>query len=239
MEKINKQISRVIEVLAVLFFGAFLFLAANRYYDTLNYTQTLKPELTVTVFFDKDSKNDDAAVSQIRALSGVDFAEYVSAENAYAKALENNPELENFSVVSGRLQAFAVLNVASDVKLENLKNSLLEIENVNEAVYNLETFEHYNQFAAVLNLYEKAFVVLFFAGLILFAAKSILFFISYADSIKKYLAKLLGAFFCGYGAYAVLLLISVIFPDYHILLSENMLITAVPVYCLYIFSLQQ
>ena len=131
---------------------------------------------------DKSCKDDSIVCENVEALGFVSVDEYISAEEVYDKAVEKNPFLKDVSV-PGEKEAFqsymklTPLDLPTEEFLVIAKNSIMQIEDIDEVVFDPVIFNDYVKVKNIAVLLQKTAIVFALIMLVLFIVQSILFII--------------------------------------------------------------
>ncbi|MDR1695077.1 MAG: hypothetical protein LBR69_00355 [Endomicrobium sp.] len=182
--------SKALKLAAIAVFCAFCVLLSNHYYSLQNKASEIFSGLDITVFLDKDYK-DEAEIRRAAESSGlVSVEEFVSSQDAYLRVSEKYPFLKDVSVPQDKESFQAYLKVSpknfpTPENLTLLKNGLLEIEGIDEAVMDSAAYGEYVKIKSDMGFYFKAFVIFAAVILVLFMVKSVLFVLENKSNAKK------------------------------------------------------
>ncbi|MDR3306315.1 MAG: hypothetical protein LBS61_01360 [Endomicrobium sp.] len=233
-KKIARIASESLKLSTLAFLGVFFVFIVNHYYQIKNYAATLYEELNIFVFFDKNSNDDKKILENINSASSVLVKEYVNATQAYKKTVEKNPLLSNISLPNDAksIQAYAIIKpkfIPDNDFLLEMKNTLEEINGVDEVVFDVSDFLHYAKIQNQLLLYKKMFFIVisvFFAFLLL---KFVLSRIAGADMLKN--VKRLSLYLLSSSLGFLLFWIACKRARYSLLISETAVTLILPFVC--------
>lgn len=207
-----KAASKVFKFISVASVSAFCVLAADHYYQAQKHAQSLLPKLNLTVFIDRNCKDDAEVCNAIEELGLLTIDEYVSAEDAYAKAVEKNPFLKDISVPGDNeiFQSYVKAVPAefpTDDFLVVTRNAVAAIDGVYEVVFNPDNFKEYVASRNFLDFYRKLLTGFAIVMALLLIVQSALFIMQdernswklITNSIAYLLASALG-FICVWSA---------------------------------------
>lgn len=185
-----KAAAIILKFAAIAILSAFAVLIANHYYQLNNYAQDLKSKLNIIVFIDQKSEDDAKVCNDIEALELVSIDEYVDSKDVYTKAIEKNPFLKDISVPGDRnsFQSYikiSPLELPKEEYLVIIRNSISDIQYVDEIVFDPEPFKEYVETVNILSLYRQIGLVFAIIISILFIAQSVLFIFETKGNIKK------------------------------------------------------
>ncbi|GHT44846.1 hypothetical protein AGMMS49936_01030 [Endomicrobiia bacterium] len=180
-------------VLAML--CVFFVLIANHFCRIKDYAESLSKNLNIIVFFDDNAKKDGSLKEDLENTGFVWLKEYVDKSKAYSKAIEKNPFLKDVSVPNDAksIEAYAVVTPKSmpDEKfLLEMKNSLVQISNVDEVVFDASVFKQYVEVKKTSLLYNKIFFIFAALVFVLFVLECMFFVVSEELDNKKLVKKL-------------------------------------------------
>ncbi|MDR1196384.1 MAG: hypothetical protein LBL00_07910 [Endomicrobium sp.] len=185
--------SKILKFAAIAIVSAFCVLAANHYYGLEEYAQSLLPGLSLTIFIDKNAKDDSEVRAAIEALGVVSVDKYVASGEVYAKAVEKNPFLKDISVPEDKeifqsyIKAFP-LEFPTDDFIITARNALAGLENVNEIVFNPENFREYVKVKNTLSFYRAVLIAFGAVIIILLIVQCILFILQSEENSRKLIA---------------------------------------------------
>ena len=164
----GESFSKVIKFISLAVFCAFAFFFAEHYFELNDQANQLNDNLYITVFLEKGI-NPAAIGSQIEGGGLVKVSETVSAQDAYAKAVEKNPSLKDIAV-PGAADAFPAylllkpVGVPTDEFLIKIHDSIASVSGVDDVVFSSSEYKKYMQTRNAIVLYQK--IGLIFAVLI-------------------------------------------------------------------------
>ncbi len=188
-------LSKTLKFLAIAVFCSLSVLIANHYYQLQEYAAELSSKFNITVFLDKSCKDDSIVCENVEALGFVSVDEYISAEEVYDKAVEKNPFLKDVSV-PGEKEAFqsymklTPLDFPTEEFLVIAKNSIMQIEDIDEVVFDPVIFNDYVKVKNIAVLLQKTAIVFALIMLVLFIVQSILFIIEKEENTRKYITNI-------------------------------------------------
>ncbi|OEG71103.1 hypothetical protein ATZ36_16230 [Candidatus Endomicrobiellum trichonymphae] len=190
-----KTASESLKFVIVASLCAFCILVSGHYCRIKNYAKTLSENLNIAVFFDKNSADDAAIRGEIEATGLVSVKEYVSAAEAYSKAVEKNPFLKNISVpdVAKSVQSYVLVTLKSipyENFLSEMRSALERISGIDEIVFDIPVFKHYAEIENLLSFSRKIFFVFAVIIFILFVFKCIFFVLEQEFDTKKIAANI-------------------------------------------------
>ncbi len=180
--KINKftikTTSKSLKFVAVTSLCVFCILVSGQYYRLKNYAKTLSENLNIVVFFDKNFTEDAVIRGEIEATGLVSVKKYVTAAEAYSKAVEKNPFLKDISVpdAAKSVQSYALVtpkSIPHENFLSEIRSVLERICGIDEIVLDTPVFKHYAEIEDLLSFYRKIFFVFAIVIFILFVFKCI------------------------------------------------------------------
>ncbi|GHT49476.1 hypothetical protein AGMMS49990_00240 [Endomicrobiia bacterium] len=179
-------------VLAML--CVFFISITNHFCRIKDYAESLSKNLNIIVFFDDNAKKDGSIKEDLENTGFVCLKEYVDKSKAYSKTIERNPFLKDVSVPNDAksIEAYAVVTPKSmpDEKfLLKMKNSLGQISNVDEVVFDASIFKQYVEVKKTLSLYNKIFFIFAALVFVLFALECMFFVVSEELDNKKLVKK--------------------------------------------------
>lgn len=186
-------VSKTLKFAALAVFCSFGVLSVDHYYRLEEYAAELSSKFNMIVFLDKACKDGSKACEDIGALGFLSVDEHVTAEDVYAGAVEKNPFLKDISV-PGDKEAFQAyvkvtpLDLPTEEFLVIARNSLMQIENVDEVVFDASVFNDYVKAKNTVILLQKTGLVFALAMFVLFLAQSVLFVLEKEGNARKYIS---------------------------------------------------
>ena len=219
-----------------------------QYYVNLqtNITKSLS-DLKTAIFFDNsgwnsvtdsdteseaDTENtdkDNDVVSKISSNSKLKNIEIINSTD-FDKFAEINSELDNSipkeSVSFPDFMLVNITDVNSIAEMENLKREILNIEKVEDFVYDQTAYKMFFDDKRLLSKYQKIFKYIFFITIILFVMKFLFFMIKglYKDTCLEIVCGLL----LSLAAYALICLTTIFYQDNIFVLNGQILYILVP-----------
>jgi cell division transport system permease protein len=174
-------------------FCVFFVLIANHFCRVKDYAESLSRYLNITVFFDNNAKENGSVKEDLENTGFVSVKEYVNTSEAYSKAIERNPFLKDVSVPGDvkSIEAYAVVTPKSmpdENFLLEMRNSLEQVSNVDEVVFDISVFKQYVEVKKTLLLYHKIFFIFAVSVFVLFVLKCV-FFVTREELNDKKLVK--------------------------------------------------
>ncbi|MDR2666099.1 MAG: hypothetical protein LBB92_01440 [Endomicrobium sp.] len=231
-KSVIKIANNIIKFTAVTLLCFFCILVSRHYYQIKNYSATLYRNLNIVIFFNENSSKEDMdIIEEIKATNLVFIKEYVSASEAYSRAIKKDPILKDISSdIKSSIQAYAIAIFRTIPKknlILNMKKTLEKISGVDEVVFDMSIFEQYLKTKSLLSFQKKIFLIFGITVFILFTFKCIFFIIEYKLSIKKFVIDIF--LYLSYSMFAFLIFwIVCTYMDYPLLINEITLLSVVP-----------
>jgi cell division transport system permease protein len=189
-----KTTSELLKLVTVASLCAFCILVSGHYYRIKNYAKTLSENLNMVVFFDKNFADDVVIRGEIEATGLLSVKEYVSAAEAYSKAVEKNPFLKDISVPDAAKSVQPYVLVAPkfilyENFLSEVRSVLKRISGIDEIVIDMSVFKHYMEIENLLSFFRKIFFVFAIIVFIFFVFKCIFFVLEQDLDTRKIAAK--------------------------------------------------
>lgn len=225
------NISRIFR-LSFLFVLMMFFIFVMQY--CINYKKNIEQlnyDLKIVLLIKNNiEQNSEELLSAISSLKYVDVIEYVSSEEAYNKAVELSPELEEIiSQEKISYPAYIIANnpKALDIKeLENIKNELKLVEFVDDVIYDTKAYNMLFNKINLLKVYKKIFLVGIIIVCIIFVFKLVWFCLK--KDFRNILLELLFGFSVSLLAYGVVCLIATLNNNSIFLLDWQILCMILP-----------
>ncbi|MDR2191598.1 MAG: hypothetical protein LBO62_01785 [Endomicrobium sp.] len=186
--------SRILKLFAAAFLCASFIFAANRYYEVKVFAETLFSQIQITVFFDKQNGDCGKTVGDIESLGLLNLAEYVPSEQAYSKAVEKNPFLKEVSVPQdanyfASYAVFSPAEIPTDEYLSLTRAAVLQIDGIDEIIFNLSLCGEYVKAANTLSFYKTAALLFAIIMFTFFITQCFLRVLNRGEHSKKIAAK--------------------------------------------------
>ena len=218
-----------------------------QYYVNLqtNISESLS-NLKIAIFFDNSGSNmlgadvdtetitntdndNNNVISKISSNKKIKNIEIINSTD-FDKFAEINYELDDTipkdSILFPDFILANITNVNSINELENLKNEILNIEKVEDFVYDQKAYKMFFDNKKLLNKYKKIFKYIFFITIVLFIMKFLFFMIKglYKDTFLEITCGLL----LGLIAYALICLTTIFYQDNIFVLNGQILYILIP-----------
>ena len=173
---------------------------------------------------EEENYNEENPISKISSYDKFVNVELIDSGNS-EKFSEINPELDNIipkeSIFFPTFILANIKNINNLNELENLKNEILNIDNVEDFVYDQKAYKIFFDNKELLNKYKKVFKFIFFIIIFLFVLKLLFFLIKnlYRDILFEVCCGLL----LGLCAYAIICLITIFNQSNIFILSGQIL----------------
>ena len=224
--------SKTLKFAALAVFCAFSVLSVDHYYKIQDYAAQLSSKFNMIVFFDRDCKDDSKVCEEIESLGFVSVDEHIAAKDVYAKAVEKNPFLKEVSV-PGDLQVFqsyakvSPLDFPTEEFLVIARNSIMQIENVDEIVFDPSVFKEYTEVKNTAFLLRKTGFIFALVIFVLFIAQSVLFMLEKEENTRKYISNIIAYLIMSAIGFVAVWGVCV-FIQYPLLLNENAAFFIIP-----------
>ncbi|MDR3330973.1 MAG: hypothetical protein LBS47_01885 [Endomicrobium sp.] len=186
IEIFTKAIPYYVDFFSIAFLCVFFVFIINHYCQIKNYALSLLKDCNMIVFFDKNiDENEEELVKIELGNTKVAFVkEYVTATEAYLRAVKKNSFLKSISVPGDvkSIQSYAVVIPTSVIDKKSLmkaKASLEEISGVDEVVFDVSVFERYIDTNNFILSCKKVLFIFLIGVIILFIFKCVFFVIQY------------------------------------------------------------
>ena len=178
---------------------------------------------------EEDTYSEESPISKISSYDKFVNVELIDSGNS-EKFAEINPELDNVIPKESMFFPSFILANINDVnnlnELENLKNEILNIENVEDFVYDQKAYKIFFDNKTLLNKYKKVFKFIFFTIIFLFVLKLLFFIIK--NLYKDILFEIVGGLLIGLCAYAIICLVTIFNQSNIFILSGQILYIIIP-----------
>lgn len=187
-------------------------------------------ELKMSLFINKDVESEkENVIEKLSSYNKFDTLDYIDS-SSFEKLIEINPELEeivpNETVLLPNIVLLNNVSVENYENLEELKNELLELDFVQDVVYDVKAYKLFFKYKMLFEEYRKIFSVTFFAVILIFVLKVLFFMLK--SLYKDILSEIVYGMFAGFAAYAVICLCSIIEQNVLFILDWHVLYFIVP-----------
>jgi cell division transport system permease protein len=235
-----KTASRILRLSAAAFLCASFIFAANRYYEVKASCENLFSKIQITVFFDKQNRDCDKTVREIESLGLINLSEYVPSQQAYSKAAEKNPFLKEVSVPQdanyfASYAVFTPADIPTDDYLTLSRAAVMQIDGVDEIVFNQDICRQYVETENALLFYKSAGAVFAVIIFTFFLLQCVLRILNRGEHTKKAAVKRLAVEVAAYlisSALGFVILWGVCqFVQYPLLINEAAAFIIIPLVC--------
>ena len=230
--KIN--LSKIFRYILILLINILCIFVLQYYINSqTNITDSLS-NLQIAIFFDNsnldtDNDSEENIISEISSNNKLRNIEIINSTD-FNKFVEINSELDN--IVPKEVINFPnfilanIININNISELENLKNEILNIEIVEDFVYDKKAYTMFFDKKQLLNKYKKIFKNIFIMIIVLFVLKILFFMIK--SLYKDILLEICCGLLMGLIAYVLICLATTIYQDNIFILSGQVLYIIIP-----------
>ena len=230
--KIN--LSKIFRYILIILINI-LFVFALQYYINLQAKiSSSLSDLQIAIFFDNsnldsDNDNEENVISKISSNNKLKNIEIVNSTDL-DKFSEINSELDNVipkeSINFPNFILANIVNINNINDLENLKKEILNIEEVEDFVYDQKAYKMFFDHKQLLNKYKKIFKLIFVTTIFLFILKLLFFMIK--SLYKDILLEIVYGLLIGLVSYAIICLAPIFHQDNIFILNGQILYIIVP-----------
>lgn len=208
-----------------------LFIFVIQYYINLqsNISKSLS-ELKIALFVDSSSEKAEedilSEMAEYTKLKNIEFVNYYDSE----KFSKINPELENTIAKDAILFPSFMLANTVDIdtfaELKNLKEDLLNLEFINDVVYDAKAYKMFFDNRILLNKYNDIFRIIFYVIIVIFFLKFLFYILK--GLYKDILFEMCCGILLGLAAYALICLVTIFNQNNIFMLSGQILYILIP-----------
>lgn len=230
--KIN--LSKIFRYILIILINI-LFVFALQYYINLQAKiSSSLSDLQIAIFFDNsnldsDNDNEENVISKISSNNKLKNIEIVNSTDL-DKFSEINSELDNVipkeSINFPNFILANIVNINNINDLENLKKEILNIEEVEDFVYDQKAYKMFFDNRILLNRYKKVFKIVFYLIIVIFFLKFLFYILK--TLYKDILFEMSCGILLGLCAYAIICLITIFNQNNIFMLSGQVLYILIP-----------
>ncbi len=226
--KIN--LSKILRYILIILINILFIFVLQYYLNLQSSINNSLSDLKIAMFVDNSSeKTEDDILSEMLEYKKLKSVEFVNSYDS-DKFSKINPELETVipkdAIVFPSFMLANIMNMDALAELEKLKSELLNLDFINEIVYDQKAYKMFFDNKMLLNKYHKIFRIVFYAIIAVFFLK-LLFYI-----LKGLYKDILFEMFCGIllglCAYALICLATIFKQNDIFMLSGQILYVLVP-----------
>lgn len=232
--KIN--LSKIFRYILILLINILCIFVLQYYINLQTNISNSLADLQIAIFFDNsgldtdnDGNNEEDVVSKVSSNNKLKNIEIVNSTDS-DKFAEINPEVDDVVPKEAiKFPNFILANI-KDInninELEILKNEILNIEKVEDFVYDQKAYKIFFDNKILLNKYKEIFKVIFFVIIFLFILKLLFFIIK--NLYRDIVSEIIGGLLIGFVAYAIICLVPMFNQDNIFILSGQVLYILIP-----------
>jgi len=241
--KIN--LSKIFRYILIILISILCIFVLQYYINLQTNISASLSNLKIAIFFDNSGSNmigDDVDTETITDTDNDNNVIFKISSNKKIKNIEiiNSTDFDKFSEINYELDDTIpkdsiifpdfilanITNVNSINELENLKSEILNIEKVEDFVYDQKAYKMFFDNKKLLNKYKKIFKYIFFITIVLFIMKFLFFMIKglYKDTFLEIACGLL----LGLVAYALICVATIFYQDNIFVLNGQILYILIP-----------
>lgn len=226
--KIN--LSKILKFCLIISINIFFIFILQYYLNMQDAFSKFNSDLKISLFVAKDSDVEkDYIIEKLSSYKSFDTLEYIDS-SSFEKLVEINPELKDVvpeeTVLLPNIVLLNNISVNSYEKLEELRNNLLELDFVQDVIYDVKAYNIFFKYKNLFEEYKKIFKIIFFVILFIFILKFLFFILKslYKDILFEVVYGIVEAFI----AYTIICLFLVFEQNTIFILNWHILYFIVP-----------
>lgn len=226
--KIN--LSKILKFFLIILVNIFFVFILQYYLNIQNDFAKFNSDLKISLFIDKNSDQEkEDVMDKLSSYKIFDMVEYIDS-SSFEKLVEINPELKDVvpeeTVLLPNIVVLNNVSVDGYEKLEELKNELLEIDFVQDVIYDVKAYKLFFKYKNLFEEYKKIFTIIFFVISFVFVLKFLFFMLK--SLYKDILFEIVYGIFAALAAYTIICLFLIFKQNTIFILNWHILYFIVP-----------